>query len=294
MFEPVFDLKHHSPSSISLFIERRALWWLKVTEKTPFKGSEHTARGTAVEQGINKYFESKKDNLGYELEDCIAYAHGIFAKETVGMIIAPTFRQTINECVKVGIESFTTGCNSNKLKNRLENGKDFVGFEGIPNMQTKISIHPDGLEKPIIGYLDYYYDGFKGYTEKIPNAIVDNKVSSKTPSELSQGYKIQGAVYAKATGKDVYFHFIVPLKTGVTTKIIKMLPEDIEYGWNMAVAAAKCIETIKDSYIDMNTLKAMFFPNPASLFGGSDVKMVLDYWEVNNGFNLGDTGGIEE
>jgi len=243
------ELKHHSASSINKFVSQRALWYLEKLKKIPFKGNQNTARGKAVEEGMNKHFE------GYNEQECIRHACQVFTENTIGMIVVPTFRATIAPMVKEGIKSITSS------------------FEGTPAMQGKIHLDLPSVQRPIIGYLDYDYD----------KMIVDNKVSGKTPNELSLNYKIQGAIYKEATGKDVYFHYVIPLKESVKTKIIKLSDAEYKQGILFATKAAEAIEKVIDSCVDYDTMMAFCFPNPGSMFGGEEEALVMKHWEVYSG-----------
>ena len=236
------ELKRHSPSSLSSFIEYRSSWFIQRIRGEYNKAGVFAARGTAVEAGMNHYIEND-----VKIEDCIKHALGVYTQESIGQPDNFDVRQSIAPCVKAGIQSF----------------EELGYLIDPPVLQAEINCSLEGCRKGVYGKLDYLFEGKK---------IVDNKVVSKTPSSLKQGYILQGAIYRYATGLPIDFHFVVPLKTGVKIKIITLTDEEYEYGLRLATRAAQCVETIFDNldHMDGDLLEALFFTNPCSVFDYSE------------------------
>jgi len=252
MFEDIKELKHHSPSSISQFIEYRSAWYISRILGIKAKSGIAAVRGTAVEEGLNFYLSEQDASM----EDCIKHALKNF-DESYKTITSNDveIRQSVGPCVRAAIESFDQ--------------KEYTYFG--PELQKELSDFPKlilpGCKRPIYGKLDYFFDGKK---------VVDNKVVAKTPTydkfekqyKIKQAYIIQGAIYHAVTGLPVTFHFVIPLKESVNIVEHTLTKKEIKYGLDLASKAAQAIETIYDSIytMDGNVLKAFFFPNPTSVF----------------------------
>jgi len=253
------ELKHHSPSSVSSFLENRAQWYRNKIIGDKFSGSEHTARGTAVEAGINNWLTCSDTDSTIE---AIKHALEIWHRETESFKDDPQFqlkelefKQSIAPLVNAGIES---------VKERY-----LEVIDAYPVQQHKISLDIPGCKFPVLGYLDWYF----------PNKlVVDNKVSGKKPSKLKQGYIVQGSVYHMATGLPVEFHFEVANKTPTITTF-RMSKEDIQYGWMLFCRAAKAIENIFANPLDGQLLQDIFLANPEAMFSEKDVKKALKDFE---------------
>ena len=181
------ELKHLSPSSVNSFIENRYQWYRNKIIGDKFKGSIHTCRGTAVEAGINHWFngdtEATVEANKVAIETFIRESESIKdTKEFQEKQLA--FRQSIPYLVNKGIQSVQE--------------KYLDKFNRMPIQQYKITINVPDCKIPVIGYLDWFFPD---------QMVVDNKVSGSHPKELSQSYKVQGSVYTKATGLPVEFHF---------------------------------------------------------------------------------------
>lgn len=231
-------LKRHSPSQLNQYIEYRSQWFISRIRGIYVKAGLAACRGTAVEAGINYYIENEDATQ----EKAIAHALKAYTQESVGIPEDFNMRQSIAPCVIAGLKSF----------------EDKGYFIDPPELQAEINCRLPGCKVDLFGKLDYKFD----------NIIIDNKVTSKTPSCLSQGYILQGACYRYATGLPVKFHFIIPLKSEVKIKELTLSDEEYEYGLALATKTANHIELIYNALDDLpgDLLEALFFTNPDSLW----------------------------
>jgi hypothetical protein len=250
MFIP--ELKRHSASQLNSFIEYRSSWYLQRIKGIRTNVGVHAFRGTAVEAGINYFIE----NDDATKESAIKHALSVYSDEAGVQTNDFAIRQSIAPCVIAGIESF----------------EDKGYFLNPPELQSEINIRLPGCKIDLYGKLDY----------KFADKVVDNKVTSKTPKSLKQGYILQGAVYKKATGLPVVFHFIVPLKTSTKVVEIELSDDDYAYGMELATTAAQHIERIYDSLdgIDGRLLDALFFTNPSSLFNWDEKSLHSEQFNI--------------
>jgi hypothetical protein len=245
----MFELKHHSPSSVSKFIENKFVWWTQKTGQTKFKPSIPMIVGTAVEEGINHWIRCTEPDV----KECVRIAHEKAKSEAVGIhaMLMPDDRDMISKCVNAGISSVSQLWGTEVSQCQL---------------QTEIRCPIDGLVFPAYGKLDWNF----------PSCVVDNKVVGKKQSELSQAYKMQGAVYKHAEKKPVFFHFITKTKIpGI--QVIEVTDEDYNYGMDLFTKAAKAIEKIVDAgvYLDFDLVKALFFPDPSASWNKDEARDVM-------------------
>jgi hypothetical protein len=235
-------IKHHSASSVSSFISNRGQWFRNKIIGDKFNGSEHTCRGTAVEAGINHWLlgdtEATNESIKHALE--------VWDKETEFVEIPQDrrfdFKQSIGPLINAGVVSV-----QEKYIDKLK---------VMPLQQTRIQVDVPGCKYFAIGYLDWLFP------QKL---VVDNKVTGQTPSKIKQDYLIQAAVYNKATGLPVEFHFEVANKTPKCVAL-RATQEEIDYGWMLFCRGAKAIETILENPMDYDLMEALFLGNPDSCF----------------------------
>lgn len=243
-------LKRHSASAINSFLGYRSAWYLnKICGiRVPVGGAAH--RGTAIEAGINHYIE----NDDISIEDCIKHALEVFEKESLGCTPDFDMRQSVGPCVIAGIKSF----------------EDRGYLLDPPTLQAEINTMLPGCNVNLYGKLDYLFN----------DRVVDNKVVSKTPKSLKQDYVVQGAIYRFATKLPVYFHFIVPQKTGIKIVEIKLTDEEYKKGLELASLAAQSIETIFENLpsMDGELLKALFFSSPEKLWSYDEKVVHSDFF----------------
>lgn len=236
------NMRTLSPSTINSFIERRGTWYRQKVEGMKFQPNPNMARGTAVEAAINHWI------AGGEVSAMTQVAFNKFDQELEewkktaskgGMDKYVELKDSIPGLVEVAYKHYDTEFTMTK-----------------PMSQCQISCTLPGVQREIIGYLDYYR----------PKIMVnDCKVSAKTPSGLSQGYIIQGAIYQHATGCPVTFDFMVPNKTPIS-KSIMLTDEQFIFGLSYAAEAAKVLEALEICESPKEVMKLMAFPNLSSFF----------------------------
>lgn len=245
------ELHHLSASNINKFITNRAAWFASYFLKMPFNGNIHTIRGQAVETGIIHYV------LNGDLTAAIGAGVKDWEEKIVGIEDNIDFKQSIGPLIKVAIEGTDDEAGYKELISQF--GKPTVSEK----QQEKISIVLDGCSIPVIGYLDFPFK----------KRIVDNKVSGKSPSCLSQDYIVQGSIYRKATGLPVFFFFEVANKKPVI-KVFKLSDEEYEFGISLATKAAQAIERILANPIDGDLMRAFLFADPSGGYNKDEQMMV--------------------
>lgn len=250
-FDLLPEYKHHSASTVSKFITNRAEWFRKVYEKVKFEQNIHTARGQAVEAGINHWLEQEEPNI----PEAISKAHEVFTKQAAGLSFEPMFKNVISTCVQEGIAYLTKEYDYKRIQ-----------------QQRKFELRLPDLEKHIIGYEDWFID---------KDVVIDCKCSGTKPSKLKQDYVIQGSVYKLAEKIRVDFVFIVPNSKGEVSIVRHTLSkEEFDFGTRLFMKAAQAIETIVNEPFDLDLLKTLCFPDPSSLFNDRDTKLILDAWNI--------------
>jgi hypothetical protein len=233
------NLPHLSPSTINSFITDRFGFYRSKIKGEPFKGNAYTARGTAIEAAVNTLITGE----GEPYEVCDTVFREELSKSAVSMIEAEDIYDSLKDLVDCAINHF-----SSVFKNADAKSQSFIEAR-LP-----------GVERRIIGYLDF----------DMPNLIIDCKVTSKSPSKLSQNYAIQGSIYRKATGKPVEFHFIVANKKPVT-KHIRLSDDEYSFYLAYATLAAQRIEAIDrcESPKEMMEL-ILSFPDLSAMWNDKD------------------------
>ena len=250
----IFDIDHHSASTINSFIEYRTKWYLNKIRGIKMPFSHAAARGTACEHGMNHYLTVSKN-----IDECVSEALKKYTESSLGLADNFDIRQSIGRCVSAGIESFK------------KRGYD----DGNTTLQNSISVFLDGCSLPTTGYLDYLR----------PDRVIDNKCVAKTPTmtkdkkhyQHKQAYIIQGAIYWKATGLKPYFHYVIPLKDEVKVVEEVVSNDDLEWGLKYATKAAQTLEKIYENPISGDLMEAFFFPNADALFGDEIGKILSEF-----------------
>lgn len=262
--------KRHSASQINSFNGYRTDWAMeRIFGISSYEDNVDTARGKAVEEGLNHYIRGVQLHVDDEgnptgnknINECCAYAVNVF-KDLVKNINSDKkleYTQSITPCVNASCLYFSEKYPIREL-----------------GMQNSFEIEMPGCEYPLVGYLDY-----KDSNNKI---IIDKKVKAKTPSELPQGYIVQGALYRYATGvKHIEFNFSIPLKTQ-PEKIVPLKLTDAQYEWGLKLAfsTAKAIEKVHEAAqgMDLQTLKSFFMPNPESFYDAEKREKAMKFFEM--------------
>lgn len=249
----IFDIKHHSPSTVNSFIEYRHQWYIQKIKGIRFPGSHAMARGKAVEQGINHYLENDSPTI----EECIAAGIKLWSEEIIALGDDFDIRQTLGPSIKAAIKHFS------------EKGYD----DGNTKTQQEIRVTLPGCELPFKGYMDFLR----------PDILLDTKCVGRTPTwdksnqcyKQKQGYTLQAAIYQKATGLNPVFIYIIPLKEGVKVIEAPFLQSELDWGLKLASKAAQAIEQIISNPLDGDLMQAFMFPNPDAIYGGESLNLTL-------------------
>lgn len=247
-------IPHLSASTINSFITSRYQFYQNKVKQTPFKGNEHTCRGKAVEHAVNVMIEQNVTDIAALIEEAIECFDKECRESGVSAIQAEDHRDSIPGLVKVAINHYTP-----------------IFAEVAAKTQHKIEVQLDGVTRTLVGYLDFFQP---------TKAVRDSKLSSKTPSSLSQSYIIQGALYRKATGLPVFFDFFIPNKTPVA-KSIMLNDDEYLFGLSYLTAAAKVLEELATCDNPRRILELMSFPDLSAMFGNRrEIAQACEQWGI--------------
>lgn len=244
-------LPHLSPSTVNSFIGSRFGFYQSKVKGAPFAGNQYTARGTAVEHAVNTWIETP-NHLSFVNAALEKFDEEI-KKAGLSRMAVEDERDTIPGLVDLALGFYK---------------REFATHKAIT--QRKVECQLDGLERIMVGYLDYFQMGI---------AVRDSKVVSKTPSKLSQAYVLQGAFYRKATGLNVTFDFFIPNKTPVQ-KSITLSDDEYVFGLSYLTAASKVIEEIERCDSPARMMELMSFPNLDSMYSVPEKKEAARLWGI--------------
>lgn len=246
------NIPHLSASTINSFITNRNGFYQSKVKGKPFKGNVYTARGTAVEHCINMWVETG-------IEDAVSVALSKYNEE----------------CDKAEIHKFDS--DRADIAASVEKMAPFaLGiFQGLsedqkPTTQYKFSTNLNGVKRPIIGYLDFLFEGKR---------VRDTKVVSKTPSSLKQDYQIQGALYKHAMQLPVTFDFIIPNKAPAH-KAIELTDDEFLFGISYMTRAAQVIEEIEECENPTRMMELWSFPDLSAMFNQRDKDEACEIWNI--------------
>ena len=245
------NIPHLSASTINSFISSRFGFYQSKVLGAPFQGNVYTSRGTAVEHAVNTWIENP--NLGNYVDVALEKYDSEIKRAGISKISGEDVRATIPGLVEVAFKFYT---------------QEFAVDKAVT--QYKFSCKLDGVKRDVIGYLDYLIPSIR---------IRDSKVTSKTPSQLSQAYILQGALYKKATGLDVYFDFFIPNKTPVH-KPIKLTDDEYLFGISYLTRAAQVIEEIEECENPKRLMELMSFPSLDDFWTYEEKKVAADRWGI--------------
>lgn len=158
-----YDIKHLSPSSLNLYAANPALWVGRYLFGWRDDSSVAAHRGAAVEAGLDLWLF--KRNIG----DAIAKALATFAELTQGEASDEHEAERSNIAPMISQAA--------------------AALSGVPmpiGRQIRVDYHVSGVEVPIIGYIDYLFEGF----------LLDLKTSKACPSAIKADHGRQVALYA--------------------------------------------------------------------------------------------------
>lgn len=238
------ELNHFSGSTINSFIERRPSFYKSKILKKGIIVNPNMARGSAVEGYVNAYFRGEQispiEIYDHELED--------YPKDERYKRI----RDSVAPLAELALHHY---------KNE---------FLNPPTMQMKIETRLDGVDRPVIGYLDYLEYG---------RQVRDCKVVERNSSKLPQSYVVTGSLYKKAMNCDVYYDLFVNNKKPVHTEL-KLSDEEYEFGISYATAAAKAIEELMECQDTDRFFELMCFPDLSTYYDEVERKEMADMWGI--------------
>ncbi len=191
-------VKNLSASSLNLFAQQPALWVGRYLLKWPRSSDPAVFRGRAVEAGLDHWLYADRrtpDTLMQALE----IAHTNFALNTGGQCDEAHEEQRALIGMMLGQATRATAHLPKPL-----------------SRQSKIEVWLDGAEVPVVGYLDYKFEGL----------LVDLKTVKRMPTEVPKNHVLQLSGYSKAEKVPGYILYASPTKT-----MMKALqPEQISEG----------------------------------------------------------------
>ncbi|WP_025899083.1 hypothetical protein [Sneathiella glossodoripedis] len=230
-----FGIKHLSASSLNLYTAQPSLWVGKYLLKWKDEVGAGAWRGSAVEAGINLALYDFEATL----EQCHSKALELFEKDAMG------------DCdEKVDKERAS-------ILPMLEQAIPVYREAGKPvRTQKKILTWIDGVDVPLIGFVDYEYT----------TSLNDLKTTHRIPSKPSPAHCAQVAIYEKATGKKPSLTYVSTKKTA-TYEV-----EDIEEHWQQVVRSAKAIQTLLTRSETGREALEIFSPDFSSFYWSEQTK----------------------
>lgn len=184
-------IDHLSPSSANLFAAEPALWVLErlLGHRSPVGCAAH--RGTAAEAGIEMGL------IHPDLPVAEAQAHAVKEFDRLSALSADPNRDKERDAIPGIVEVGLAELRAYGVPTLAESGR-----------QHRVEIRLDDVPVPVIGYLDFLYEGH--------GIIVDLKTQLRLASEISEPHARQGALYQAARGKhQMRFAYCTPKKIGV-------------------------------------------------------------------------------
>ena len=173
------QITHLSASSLALYRNCPALWVGKNLYGWKDDVGPRAWLGTAVEAGL----------------DMILYGHPFSAAlEKAGMMFDEQAQGEITEEITKA---------ASEIAPMLEQASLAAQNFGQPvARQFKITHWLDGIEVPVIGYVDYLYEDW----------LFDLKTTARLPSEPRPDHACQVAIYNAATGRKAKLLYVTPKK----------------------------------------------------------------------------------
>lgn len=231
-------IDHLSASSINLYIAQPALWAAQylMKRRTPVGPAAH--RGTSIEHGVEA---------------------GLFDPE-----------MPVEHCEELALAKFHS-LTRFSADSRIEKERDTIASSvahalaelrqyGIPAKaddmrQHKISVMLDGIDVPVIGYLDFRWDQH--------GIIGDLKSVGRIPTEISDAHCRQGSIYA-AAGSNYQVRMMYVSKAKVAVYPV----HETERHLASVTRTAKAIERFLSLSDDSEKLTRCLAPDLSSFYWG--------------------------
>lgn len=177
-----FGIDHLSPSSLNTYAANPSLWCGKYLMgwKDDMGPSAH--RGTAVEAGLDVWLFQRDQEAG------IQAAFQTFARLTDGLA------DDNHEAERANLEPMLLQAIGKMRTSPVPAAR-----------QLRIEHWIDGVEVPIIGFVDYLFDDFG----------LDLKTTKACPSSIKSDHGRQVALYAKAKGKPFRLLYVTPKRAEI-------------------------------------------------------------------------------
>lgn len=210
-------MKHYSPSQINTYLDCSARWAFRYIDNLVMPPSSKMGVGTSYHAGLEHNFIVKKETK---------------QDEPLGVVLdatADAFDKVFTD------EIFWTDEEKNK---GIDNIKGSLKDETIKltekYMVTKApDIFPKDVEKPFeieFSNKDYILKGRIDLVD-VNGVVHENKTTRITPSEISQSYLLQGAIYCAATNAtSICFDYAIRKKVpDVKTLQVTITPDEIRH-----------------------------------------------------------------
>lgn len=216
-------IDHLSPSSLALYRKQPSLWCLRYLHGIKDEANAAMWRGSAVEAGVDKIlYEQCSDDTAIEaaLQTFELNAQGDLSDEV--------------QKERAAIPDFVR-----------QAGVMFRPL-GVPDArQLKIEYWVDGVEVPVIGFIDY----------KWPEFLYDLKTTYRLPSEPRSDHAIQVSIYAEAKGVRPWLSYVTP-KKGAAFPV-----DDREQALWVVKRSARAIRAMLERAADKNEAASFFAPD---------------------------------
>jgi hypothetical protein len=237
-------IKHLSPSSLALYKAEPAFWCGRYLLGWKDEGGPKMWVGNAVEAGLHAFLH------GWGDEDCKSRAMTEFESKALGVSDEPTDAARA-EIVPMLEQAMTI----------LAKDKD-----SKPLYQVPVKHWVEGLEVPIIGYLDFAF----------PDGVLDLKTTRALPSKPKADHAAQVAFYCKARDCANGSLLYVTTKKGA---VYALSPDDLDRAYGSLIVAARAIQTLLRNSPTKQEAMRTFAPDFESFYWSeSTLKQATDFW----------------
>lgn len=237
-------IKHLSPSSLALYRQEPAFWCGRYLMGWKDEGGPKMWVGNAVETGLHAFLH------GLPADECRVRAMDAFEINAQGVQdeAHDTARAEIVPMLEQAMAVLSKDAGSKPL------------------YQVPVKHFVEGLEVPIVGYLDWSF----------PDGILDLKTTRALPSKPKADHAAQVAFYCKARSVDSGSLLYVTTKKGA---LYNLSPEDIETGYRSLIVAARAVQNLlKHSPTKQDAMRT-FAPDFESFYWSEQtVKQAIDFW----------------
>jgi hypothetical protein len=237
-------IKHLSASSLALYRNQPSLFVLQYLYGIKGDVGPSAWRGSAVEAGVDWAVMRLDDPI----DVAVAKAYERFDLDAQG--------ETSNE-----IEHERAS-----LSLMVAQAVMIMRPLGMPTArQFKIEHWLDGIEVPVIGYIDYLYE----------TSLVDLKTTNRMPSEVRPDHAVQVAIYSEATGKKPFLAYATPKKSWLAP----ITAEQYEQSLWTVTQSARAVRALLSSVESKEQAAALFVPDFGSFYWSEGlIREALTVW----------------